>query len=370
MTTDSIGLYLHVPICIRKCNYCDFCSYPKDSFVRRDEYVDAICREIYSYQGRGLRVDSIFFGGGTPSLLEHREIDRIADAIRNTFDVSSDTEFTLEANPRTLSADKLSCFLNIGVNRLSIGLQSIHEKELKTLGRIHSYDDFLSTYFMSRELGVHNINVDLMYGIPYQTMASFCETLNSVLTLSPDHLSVYGLIIEEGTDFYNRKNTLPFPSVDNECDMYYLACKLLTDGGYSHYEISNYSKPGFESRHNLKYWNSREYIGFGVSAHSYLDGRRFFNSADLDEYIDGFVRSYTPRTDEDARIEYIMLSLRLISGLSLKEYKRLFKRDFVNDNAAFLNKLADEGLIILSGGRVALSERGFYVSNSIISELI
>lgn len=370
MITDPIGIYLHVPICVRKCNYCDFCSFPKESFSRRSEYVDALCSEIRSYKNRGLSVDSIFFGGGTPSLLSRAEITQISSALKDTFFFSTDTEFTLEANPLTLDEEKLLLFSGIGVNRLSLGLQSIHKKELKTLGRIHGYDDFLSVYHMARKMGIHNINVDLMYGIPEQTITSFVETLNTVLSLSPEHISVYGLILEEGTDFYRRRDALHFPSVDEECDMYYSACNLLNKFGYSHYEISNYAKPGFESRHNLKYWQRREYIGFGVSAHSYLDGFRFANSVGVDEYIDSVGRTHSLLTEDDLRIEYIMLSLRLSSGISLSEYYKLFGKDFLKDNQSFLDRLSGEGLVRIFEDAIALTERGFYVSNSIIAELI
>ena len=372
MTTDAIGLYVHVPFCLRKCNYCDFCSFDYLSDGQRKSYVEILCREILSYKEKGLSVDSIFFGGGTPSLLTNDEFRRIVAAIKESFRVLSDTEFTVEVNPKTLDASKASCFKAQGVNRISIGLQSIHENELKILGRIHSYHDFKASYEIARQAGITNVNIDLMYGISEQTMDSFRETLDRVLALSPEHISLYGLMLEEGTPFWKMKESLSLPSEDRECDMYYFATHRLREKGYRHYEISNYSRSGSECRHNLKYWQDREYIGVGVSAYSYFRGVRFGNSRNIDSYINDFSkeREYDTLDADSAAYEYAMLGLRLSDGISLKEYERLFSKNFLDGRTEVLDRLCGAGYLSFDGDSLALTESGFYVSNAILTELL
>ena len=373
MTTKPIGLYVHIPFCVRKCNYCDFCSFPVDSIPEKAEYLAALCREIESYRDREIHIDSIFFGGGTPSLLTPEEMEGVVLSIKKSFVLSSDIEFTVEANPKTLDEKKLLALVRLGVNRLSIGLQSIHENEQKILGRIHNYDDFAEMYTLARRCGIENVNVDLMYGIPEQTMDSFAKTLSSVAELSPEHISLYGLILEEGTPFYERQDGLSLPSEDAECDMYYYAGEFLHKKGYSHYEISNYAKAGRECRHNLKYWRDEEYIGVGPSAYSYFEGKRFGNTRDLREYIDGNCAKYDSEEiidKVDEAYEFVMLGLRLAEGFSLDEYKRKFGIDFEAGREEILEKFAKEGYLTKEDGRLSLTERGFYVSNTIINELI
>ncbi len=373
MATDVVGLYIHIPFCVKKCNYCDFCSFNLSTVSWRDKYIDRLCDEIRSYSDEGIRVNSIFFGGGTPSLLTPSEFDRICEAIRDSFVLLPECEFTVEANPKTLDGEKLRSFVKNGVNRLSIGLQSIHENELKILGRIHSYDDFLASYRLAKEYGIDNINIDLMYAIPEQTIESFSNTLDSVMALNPQHISLYGLILEEGTPFYEMRSSLALPGEDIECDMYFLAAKKLREGGYSHYEISNYAKAGFESRHNLKYWRCEEYIGIGLSAYSFFKEQRFGNTDDVVTYLYGEPDSLftiDQRNENDRETEYIMLALRLGEGLSLSEYKARFGKDFLSEKMEKLERFLDVGLMKISDGRLSLTERGFYVSNSIICNLI
>ena len=371
MRADPIGLYVHIPFCKRKCDYCDFCSFAVDSVDWRREYIEALCREIRSYRGKGLTVDTVFFGGGTPSLLSGAEFRRITDAIRESFVLSDLTEFTLEANPGATRREDLLEYISCGVNRISMGLQSIHENELKILGRIHLFDDFKDTLATVRACGITNVNVDLMYGIPEQTKESLEETLRTITTLSPEHISVYGLIMEEGTPFWQRQDSLNLPDADTECDMYELACRILSEAGYGHYEISNYAKRGFESEHNLKYWRGKEYVGVGVAAHSYLDGVRYGNSTDVLAYISGVsIREDSDKCDtEEEREEYVMLKLRMREGFSLEEYSARFGEDFLSAHADSVNMLIDQGYAVAKNGRFALTEKGFYVSNSIICEL-
>ena len=236
MKADAIGLYVHIPFCVKKCNYCDFCSYTSiDGSVRRD-YLNAIIGEILSYKSKTkVNIDTVFFGGGTPSLLTAEEILLIWEAVLQTFDVSGLSEFTIEANPKTLRREMIPVYKKIGINRISIGMQSIHENELKKLGRIHNHREFLCSYELARE-NFENVSVDVMYGIPEQTEDSFRQTLDEVIALKPNHISVYGLIIEEGTPFYNERNTLRLPDEDTERNMYFTASRMLNEAGYSHYK--------------------------------------------------------------------------------------------------------------------------------------
>ncbi len=374
MKTDGIGIYIHIPFCVSKCAYCDFCSFPSRSLDvgKREAYIDALLVEIDSYKGLGLSADTVFIGGGTPSLLKPRELLKIREHIDNSFTLAQDAEFTMEVNPKTGLGDNISAYRAAGVNRISIGLQSIHQNELNLLGRIHSYEDFLDTYNAARSAGINNVNVDLMYGIPEQTAQSFEQTLSAVLSLNPQHISLYGLILEENTPFFDIKDSLPLPSEEGECDMYYFAARRLSDAGYNHYEISNYAKPGLECKHNLKYWQCKEYIGLGLSAHSYFNGTRFANTNLLEDYITKRnVRIKSDRlTQEDARFEYAMLHLRLFDGFSVSEYKRLFDEDFLLPRRELLEQLSNGGYLNLEGDRISLTETGFYVSNYILSELL
>ena len=373
METKPIGVYIHIPFCKRKCNYCDFCSVSaSDETVER--YVDALCEEIISFsKDKILDVDTVFFGGGTPSILNGEELKRIMSVLQKSFNILPGTEITLEVNPGTVNEEKASAFVNAGITRISIGMQSIHENEMKILGRIHDFKDFLNTYKAFTNSGIDNISVDLMYGIPEQTVSSFKQTLLKIIELSPKHISCYGLIIEEGTPFFDNLEKLDLPSEDDECEMYSLANKMLTDAGYRHYEISNYAKDGYRSRHNLKYWHNEEYIGFGISAHSYLGGKRFYNTSDFDEYFTLDSAKYRKEESDLAGIdpfEYAMLALRLDDGFLLSDYEKLFGKSFTDGRKEKIEKLQELGLLKISNGRIALTCDGFYVSNSILSDLL
>ena len=373
MRADTIGLYVHIPFCVRKCNYCDFCSFPYASIRNPLSYIDALCDEIRSYSNKHICIDTVFFGGGTPSLLSTEYAERIFCAIKDSFIVSEDAEITMEINPGTLTEEKARGYIALGVNRFSIGLQTIHDKELKKLGRIHLYSDFLDSYKLLRSFGATNISVDLMYGIPDQTRESFLESVRCVCELAPEHISVYGLILEEGTDFWNRKDALNVPSEDEECDMYFDALSILTKYGYEHYEISNYAMPNKRSRHNMKYWRAEEYIGVGLAAHSYYNGERYGNTTSMERYILG------NRVDNDTResvgidvrmYEYVMLALRLSDGFSLDEYKTLFGADFPDGREDEVERLIKLGYARIENGRFFLTDKGLYVSNSIICSLV
>ena len=372
MMKTKVGLYVHIPFCIKKCNYCDFCSFSDVKQDTRKRYIDRLCQEIESYSKRNIEIDTIFFGGGTPSVLTIEEFDRIVDSIENTFIIDSKKEFTVEVNPGAADIIKIQAFVRRGVNRFSVGLQSIHDNEMKKLGRIHDFEDFKRTYNDIRSAGITNINIDLMYGIPEQTLKSFETTLDRVLDLDPEHISVYGLILEENTPFYAMRETLDIPSEDAECDMYYLALNKLSQKGYCHYEISNYSKKGFESRHNLKYWHCDQYIGIGVSAHSYFEGSRYGNKSNLEKYIADISTVETLETldSETNKYEFAMLSLRLSEGFSFNDYKNRFGCDFLDGRAPMIHTMVEHGYIKMQGDRISLTDKGFYVSNSILTELL
>ena len=370
MKAKPIGLYLHIPFCLRKCNYCDFCSYASLDEGVRSKYIASLKNEIESYVAdEKIALDTIFFGGGTPSLLTAEEFSSIVDSVRKTFDIAGDAEFTVEVNPKTLTEEKLSCFVLNGVNRISVGLQSIHDNEQKKLGRVHNYKDFLDAISMVKAAGITNFNVDLMYGIPDQTIESFRKTIDAVAALKPTHISCYGLILEEGTPLFKMQNELDLPSEDDEVEMYEAASKMLSELGFSHYEISNYALPGFESKHNLKYWRCEEYIGVGVAAYSYLNGKRYGNLSDINEYLSKSEKEYITE-DADFEYEFVMLGLRLHEGISLPEYKKRFGKDFFSEREALINSYIKRGYMRLIGDRLSLTEKGFYISNTILTDLL
>lgn len=371
MRAEPIGIYVHIPFCLKKCNYCDFCSFANLSSDVRARYVSALVKEIKAFKSEEhLAVDSIFFGGGTPSLLSPNEFKLIYAALSDTFNIMPSYEFTVEVNPKTVDKEKLEAFKACGVNRISIGMQSVNENELKKLGRVHNYSDFVDAFHLVRSVGFDNVNVDLMYGIPDQTKNTLTKTLSSLVKLSPEHISAYGLIIEEGTPFFEMKNVLSLPSEDEECDMYDLVCSYLSDNGYRHYEISNYAKIGKESVHNLKYWRCGEYIGFGVSAYSYFRGMRFGNTDSLDEYLSENAKDYVSGEKADAAYEYVMLGLRLAEGISLSEYKKRFGVDFLVGRDDKIREYTKRGYMTEQDGRLSLTEKGFYVSNTILTDLL
>lgn len=374
MKADAIGLYVHIPFCLRKCNYCDFCSFDSLENGVRENYISSLIKEIKSYRREEkIAVDTIFFGGGTPSLLEPCEFESIVTAIRETFSVSSNCEFTVEVNPKTANVEKMLLFKTQGVNRISIGLQTIHENERKILGRIHDYHDFADAYSAALESGISNVSVDVMYGIPEQTKFSFLETLGFVVSLNPSHISVYGLILEEGTRFWDSRDELSLPNEDGECEMYYSACEYLKKNGYSHYEISNYSKPGFESKHNLKYWRNEGYIGVGISAYSYFEGHRYGNTKIMSEYLSEEKAQYISDDVIDSEVcafEYAMLRFRLKEGISLSEYKNKFGFDFICSREDKIKEYIKCGYMKKTDDRLFLTEKGFYVSNAILAELL
>ena len=369
----DFGVYLHVPFCLSKCPYCDFCSFPNATDDDRRRYVDALIREIGErvFPKRG--ATSVFFGGGTPTLLPLSDLDALLSMIGARFPLSEDAEITFEMNPATADRAKLRALRELGFNRVSIGCQSTDPVELAALGRAHDAAGFFRAYEDALAAGFANVNIDLMYGIPAQTVASFEKTLESVVALTPTHLSAYGLILEEGTPFYARKKELALPDEDEEAEMYALASSVLRSAGYRHYEISNYAKPGFECRHNLLYWKQGEYAAFGLSASSHIGGVRKTNVRDLAAYLADPVSSVAEKTvikGADAEYEYIMLGLRLAEGIDEDDFTRRFGRRF---DATYSDKLAPfraRGLIVSDGRRTALSDEGLYLQSALLRDLL
>ena len=372
MTTD-VGLYIHIPFCKKRCNYCDFCSSVLTNEGQIEEYLDFLLDEAEEYRGRGISIDTLYIGGGTPSLMPPKALKRLLCGLLQIFSFNNLIEFSVEANPGTLSFDKLKAYRELGVNRLSIGLQSTSEAELKALGRIHTYEDFLLSYNEARRAGFENISVDLMYGIPKQSLLSLEKSLTLVTSLGVDHLSLYGLIVEPDTPFFENREKLNLPSEDTEAAMYALGCSMLRRRGYSHYEISNYAKEGRECRHNLKYWRNEQYIGLGMSAYSYFDACRYGNSCKKEEYYShgrAKYRQVEKVSPYDERFEYAMMRLRLGEGINLRDYKAHFSEEFFEKRADKINKYIDLGLVRFENGRIFLTEKGFYLSNTVMSDIL
>ena len=375
MTSKSLGLYVHIPFCLRKCNYCDFCSYAGVDPKTRRAYLQRLSEQIrlFSDRAREYTVDTLYFGGGTPSLLSPEELTELVGVIRESYRLSGELEFTVEVNPKTLTREKVDAFVRCGVNRVSMGLQSIHENEQKILGRVHNFEDFLLSYQMLLDGGIDNISVDLMYAIPEQTLSTLDQTLDAVLALSPKHISAYSLILEEDTPFDRMRDTLPLPSEDEELQMYERLCARLAARGYEHYEIASYARAGHYSRHNLRYWSLSPYLGFGVAAHSYFEGERFYHPRDLSAYLLSDAAYYECERERDPEAdayEYAMLALRTRRGLDLSDYRTRFGKCFTEGKEEKLSRLVREGYMILTKDRMAFTERGIYLSLAILSEIL
>ena len=374
-----IGLYIHIPFCEHKCGYCDFYSLTKfDDYVR---FVDSMLLQLedYSEQAKECVVDTIYIGGGTPTVLPVKRMLELIEGIRSNFNISENVEFTMEANPATVDLKMLKKYRKAGVNRLSFGLQSAIDSELDSLSRIHTFDDFVDSYEMAKKAGFENISVDIMYGIPGQTRYSLGYTLEQVCDLEPKHISLYGLKIEEGTPFFERRNKLELPDEDTEYEMYKYAVDYLAFRGYWQYEISNFSTDGYKCRHNLKYWNCQEYLGVGAAAHSYFNDRRFSYKRSVDMFMDAmeYVDAGVDIIEEDYIVspeekmdEYIMLKLRLTEGINVNEFKETFDKDFEEMFGKELELYVNNGFMEFKNGHYFFTNKGMYVSNYILSTFL
>lgn len=365
------GLYIHFPFCEKKCNYCDF--YSTQNHRDKSAYIDALIREAFNFKKKKIKIDTVFFGGGTPSLFSTSELERVMTALNDAFLIEKNAEITLEANPMTVKdGEKLSAFHALGINRLSVGVQSFSDTELQALGRGHTCDDAVNTILTAKRVGFDNISLDLMLGIPYQTERSLKESLDTALSLSLSHISLYALSIEENTVFGKKQKKgedLSLP--ENDREMYLTACKMLEENGFEHYEISNFAKEGFRSRHNEKYWKAEEYIGLGASAHSYFEGERYAYGDSIKSFIEKAekVDAYK-NTEKDRKEEFVMLSLRLSDGLDLEKLKREYKITLTNEFFDLVNTLEKNGLLRTRGNCIALTGEGFFVSNEIIVRIM
>ena len=380
---NELGIYIHIPFCKQKCYYCDFVSYSnKCSEVK--EYIESLKKEIEEFDFSKYKVTSIYIGGGTPSYIDSIYIVEILSELKEKLKCNliefKDIEITIEVNPGTVDTKKLNDYKKSGINRLSIGLQSTKNDILKKIGRIHTYQEFLEIYKLARETGFKNINIDLMIGIPGQKIGDLKNTLQDIIKLEPEHISVYSLIIEENTPIEKmlENGEIKLPDEDLERNMYWYVKNTLELNGYNHYEISNFAKLGKESRHNLNCWNQEEYIGFGVAAHSYLNGIRFSNTINVEEYIQHIennrkeenIQIEENQSLEDKKNEFMMLGFRKIQGVDIARFKEKFI-----DNPIFLyrenlNKLVEEGLIEVDLNHIKLTNKGIDLANLVFEEFV
>lgn len=375
----DLGLYIHIPFCARKCEYCDFLSRSAGE-EEREQYVEALLLEIESYRefAKGYRVSTIFIGGGTPSVLLPKQMERILQKVYEVFELEKRPEITIEINPGTVNEEKLQCYKENGVNRLSMGLQSVNNEKLRLLGRIHTYQDFVGSYELARKVGFDNISLDLISSIPGQTLQDWKKELETATAQKPEHISVYQLIIEEGTPFYEKYAEHPelLPDEETSREIYLWTGKFLKEAGYEQYEISNYTKSGKESRHNLKYWERGDYLGLGLGAASMVRNIRMSNTKDMKTYLERCTQPKTMREDvqflEEPRQmeEFMFLGLRKTRGVSKKEFRRTFGRemDMVYEKA--LHKCLENGMLLEHKDRIFLSEEGTLLSNMVLSEFL
>lgn len=399
----DLELYVHIPFCVKKCSYCDFLSFPADERTQ-GAYTDALLKEI-AYYGKQMGdyvVNTIYIGGGTPSWLDENKMLRILDTIYTSFQVSRDAEISMECNPGTLTQSKLSMYRRAGINRLSIGLQSADDEELKILGRIHTFSQFLKTYEMARETGYSNINVDLISGIPYQTVDKFYKTLQKVVRLKPNHISAYTLIVEKGTPFYEKYKfdavkqeagmpTDILPNEDEVYRIYKLTQQYLKETGYKQYEISNFAQPGYECQHNIGYWTRKDYLGLGLGAASLVDNVRYSNTTDLYAYMENVENIKLYRFEQEngasevgtnlhaavdvvtrkAQMEeYMFLGLRLTDGITRKDFLQTFGIPIEGVYKDVLERMKKENLLYVGEGRICLTDRGMDLGNYVMSQFL
>ena len=369
----EIGVYIHIPFCKRKCLYCDFVSFANKQELQKD-YIQALKKEIQNWKNDAYKIKTIYIGGGTPSYIDSNYISEIINLVGNA------PSITIELNPGTVTKEKLLVYKNAGINRLSIGLQSTNDTLLKQIGRIHNYNQFLETYNLARELGFNNINVDLMTGLPNQSIKDIKQSLEDICRLNPEHISVYSLIVEESTPIQKLidNEELKLPDEEIERQMYWYVKDYLELNGYKHYEISNFAKPGFESEHNLDCWNQKEYIGFGAGAYSYLNKKRFGNISNLEEYIQNCNNNIFEKNvileevqDKNQQMkEYMILGLRKIDGISIQKFEEKFNENPILLFRKELQKLHEEKLIIIDGDVIKLSNKGLDLANIVWEEFV
>lgn len=380
---NNFGVYIHIPFCKKKCNYCDFISFcNKDNLI--EEYIECLKKEIKEFNFLNKNVTTIYLGGGTPSYINSKFIVDILNLLKEKLKSNKtpfyDLEITIEVNPGTVTREKLEMYKKVGINRLSIGLQETNNNLLKQIGRIHTFEDFLETYNLAKKVGFNNINVDLMIALPNQKISDIKESLEKIVSLKPNHISVYSLIIEEGTLIEKQVNQrkLKLPSEEEERNLYWYVKNFLEISGYNHYEISNFAKKGQESKHNLNCWNQEEYIGFGLASHSYVNKTRFCNISNLEKYIENVKNNdfdknriiEEKQTIEDEKKEFMMLGFRKIEGVSISKFKEKFSENPLFLYRKELNKLVNEGLIVVDLDNIKLTNKGLDLANIVFEEFV
>ena len=383
MKKEELGIYIHIPFCMQKCLYCDFVSYINKSECVK-EYINCMIKEIQSYDFKKYNITTIYIGGGTPSFIESDYIKEIINVIQNKLEKNDtrweDIEITIEVNSGTVTLEKLNDYKTVGINRISLGLQATQDRLLKQIGRIHNYKDFLEAYELLKRVGFNNINVDLMIGLPNQSIKDLKESLEKIIKLDPNHISVYSLIIEDGTPISKLldEEKIKLPDEEIERQMYWYVKNKLELNGYNHYEISNFSKKGKESKHNLNCWKQKQYIGIGAAAHSYFKDIRYSNTNNIEEYIKNIKENNIEKnkkieekqTIEDKKNEFMMLGFRMIEGVNIADFKAKFV-----DNPLYLyrekiKKLTDEGLIEVDLNNIKLTNKGLDLANVVFEEFI
>lgn len=376
----KVGIYVHIPFCKQKCFYCDFVSFcDKTSFI--DEYIECLKKEIKSKSDKkGFIIDTIYIGGGTPSVIDEKLVRDVLETIRESFIIDKEAEVTIEVNPGTVNEEKLKIYKESGINRISMGLQSTNSSLLKMLGRIHTYEEFLECFNLARRIGFENINVDLMIGLPGQTLEDIDESIERMINLKPEHISVYSLIVEDGTKISRdiEIGKLILPEEEFERKMYWRVKEKLKDNGYNHYEISNFAKKGYESKHNMNCWNQREYLGFGASAHSYFKHIRYSNIENLEKYIDNISKEQIEENKEiheiqdidSSKKEYMLLGLRKIDGVNITEFKNKFVDNPIYLFRKELNKLVKNELIEIDENSIKLTNKGLDLANLVWEEFV
>lgn len=376
-----VGLYIHVPFCVRKCKYCDFVSYPYREEMAAD-YLKALELEMQHYAGvlspEHKRFATVYVGGGTPTVLTTAQLDRLLMFTQKYFCRAKDAEVTVEANPGTVDREKLKLLKEMGVNRISFGVQACQQRLLNILGRAHNFKQAVQAVEQARHVGFNNINLDMIFGIPTQRLAEWTVSLNLLLEMQPEHLSCYSLQLEEGTPLAKDVERGVLKGCPDELDlaMYQKAIKYLTRHGYTHYEISNFARPGFQSRHNLIYWHNGNYLGLGPAAHSHFNGERWANTGSLAEYAGSLAKKELPVTErfkltkKEVMSETVFMGLRLLDGLNLSEFRRRFKQDVLDIWPEQITKLCSQGLLKLTDGRLKLTDKGLPLANIVFMEFV
>ena len=376
----EIGLYIHIPFCKQKCYYCDFVSYSNmNQYI--EKYIVALKNEIKNSKSKeDVKIKTIYIGGGTPSYIDSKYIKEILDIIYETYLISKQVEITIEINPGTVNRTKLEEYKNCGINRISIGMQTCNNDKLKQIGRIHTYEEFQDAYRLARQVGFKNINIDVIIGLPNQTIEDVKQTITKVIDLNPEHISVYSLIIEENTKIYDmvENHTVELPEEEIERQMYWYVKNSLEKQGYNHYEISNFAKPTYESKHNISCWNQEEYIGFGVAAHSYYNKIRYSNTSNINEYIQN-IEIGKPKLNKtihekqnniDEMNEYMLLGLRKIQGVNITKFKNKFQNNPIYMYRIQLDKLVKQNLLEITENNIRLTNKGIDLANLVWEEFV